>query len=526
MNGIGSKTITAVLVALMVSSLFFTFTSTTTVSAANGVATEWENETALDRPVYLSAYAQIGDVVYVFGGRANASTPDLNLAFTYDLLTGEQNDLPNLPFGVSGASAVLGDDGLIYIFGGRNLTLGALPMKYVQIFDPETNSYARGADMLQGFTIANAALLNDGKIMVIGGNNNSVAYDVVQIYDPDTNTWALGASLPVASYAATTVVRDNMVYYIGGSDILSDFDTVYIYYMQYGYWSLQYISLDRTLAAAKAVSATDGQIYVTGGGTFGTNIGGIDDAGVLNFATTDFVEISSMNTVRKYHIMAESSDGRLFVMGGGSIAGSFSVTKTVESLKIDDAEMTLSASSVGTGRSLGVTIDFDFPFAPYDAYGGYVELIASGGEVVDLGEFYTRGGSVVTFFVDIPQGIDPGVYQLKVYDTYAYFIENYAGDYLRDFSAPVNVTAESSIDEQLQDLQDQVDGLSDQNSDLSDQNANLSEQVEDLTDQLDETQDMVDEKFSATLGMVTMILVIIVLVVAVITLVLSMRKRP
>jgi hypothetical protein len=190
----------------------------------------------------------------------------------------------------------------------------------------------------------------------------------------------------------------------------------------------------------------------------------------------------------------------------------FTTTKSVESLKIDDATMTLSDSSVGTGSSLGITLDLDYSFAEYESYGGYAELVGSGGEVYSLGSFYANGGSVISFEVAIPQNLAPGNYKLKVFEIYTYIDDSYSGDYLNDFSSPIIITAQSSVEDQLQELKDQ--------------NADLQSQVENLTEQLDATQSSVDDKFDGTMGMITMVLVIVVLLVVVIQLVLMMRKKP
>jgi hypothetical protein len=131
MHSTSKKIISLAIMLSLTMGVFFVMISSTGAQAAD-TSVKWQSQTALNRATYLSAYAQIGDVVYVFGGRLNVTTPDLKIAYTYNLLTGAQTNLPDLPLGVSGASALVGDNGLVYIIGGRNITNPTISMTYLR----------------------------------------------------------------------------------------------------------------------------------------------------------------------------------------------------------------------------------------------------------------------------------------------------------------------------------------------------------------------------------------------------------
>jgi len=472
-------------------------------ASATAATPTWQSGTALNHPTYLSAYAQIGDVVYVFGGRTNVSTPDLDIAYSYDLRTGVQSDLPKLPYGVSGASAVVGNDGLIYIIGGRNLTAGWF-MDTVQIYHPADQTYTRGANMLLGETLGNVAIVPTGQIIVMGGMNVTVR-NTVQIYDPASDTWKYGGSMSQASYAAVTMVDGDRILYIGGSDSTNDYKTVYYYSWRYDYWYIEPATLPTTLAAAKGIKAQDGNIYVTGGGTFATSEGGIVKTMYLDTASQTLVGLPDMNTPRKYHIIAESSDHRMFVLGGLlGIGGSVAVTTSVESISLGSMTVAPSASSVGTGDRLDITIATEFSLTSYDGLEGSVRMVDANGTTFDLGSFYSGCNGTLTVEITIPQGASAGTCEIIVYSLVGYRSGFVTGVIGTDHVMTVSVYHQATVQERLTDLQNQNDQL---------------------RDQLTQAENKLDQKMDSGTGLLLLVLVCIVLLVVVLQFILALRKK-
>src|SRR5690349_1235843 len=79
-------------------------------------------------------------------------------------------------------------DGRVLVAGGRaGCCSYALPS--AELFDPATSTWTDAASMPEGL-VGTSALLNDGRVMIMGVPDNDRGL-VVELYDPATNSWAL-----------------------------------------------------------------------------------------------------------------------------------------------------------------------------------------------------------------------------------------------------------------------------------------------------------------------------------------------
>lgn len=116
------------------------------------------------------------------------------------------------PFPVAQAVVLTGNDGLIYIFGGRN---GVAIVDTARAFDPSTDTYTPIASMPVGTRGACGAVLNDGRLAVFGGSDNG-DLDLTQLYDPLTDSWVLGAPQFGGWECAAAVDDAGLVHVVGG----------------------------------------------------------------------------------------------------------------------------------------------------------------------------------------------------------------------------------------------------------------------------------------------------------------------
>ncbi|HTO52104.1 MAG TPA: kelch repeat-containing protein [Myxococcota bacterium] len=189
-----------------------------------------------------------------------------------------------------------GSDGRLYLVGGvgavapREPTVGVIDG--LDIYDPETNSWQKGAPMKRARQSLAAAFGHDGRLYVFGGcacegvfplynpsdpESKRVAkaeaeaqrrmIDVTEVYDPKTDTWSTVASDPTPRMlAAAATGADGKIYVIGGqtqwgSDPLA---LVEVYDPATNRWSLG-PSLRVPRLGHGAVTAADGTIWVIGG---------------------------------------------------------------------------------------------------------------------------------------------------------------------------------------------------------------------------------------------------------------------
>ena len=125
-------------------------------------------------------------------------------------------------------TAVVADK--IYFIGGSLFENHAGPfgLSTVEVYDTQTNTWQRGADMPTPRTNAKAAVVN-GTIYVFGGYNSKDKFlqnwkmaDHVEAYDPLTDTWIQKKEMPVSRFYFGLGVVAGKVYLIGGTTGLGE----------------------------------------------------------------------------------------------------------------------------------------------------------------------------------------------------------------------------------------------------------------------------------------------------------------
>ena len=107
-------------------------------------------------------------------------------------------------------------DGRLLVAGGSqdftaaDGSLASRTLASVEIFDPETGSWAMAAPMLHARALHSATLLRDGRVVVLGGaavTTFPVADAVVtnEIFDPSSGKWTLIAAPPKPIHGGFTV---------------------------------------------------------------------------------------------------------------------------------------------------------------------------------------------------------------------------------------------------------------------------------------------------------------------------------
>jgi len=148
------------------------------------------------------------NMIYSFGGYAGGH---LNIAHRYDVITNAWTSLASMPVASWECTAATAPNGKIYVFGGEN------SMNLLQIYDPVLNTWSTGTPLPVMSRMHSAITANNGKIYVIGGWDGSTALPNNQVYDPVLNSWSTGAPLPnPRNQFGSTLAPDGKIYIIGG----------------------------------------------------------------------------------------------------------------------------------------------------------------------------------------------------------------------------------------------------------------------------------------------------------------------
>jgi hypothetical protein len=160
----------------------------------------------------------------VSGGAALAGT------MLYDPATNSWATGANMATVRYGLAGVLLPDGRVLVAGGTidAQGVGSPPLySSTEIYNPATNSWSAGPDMVTGHAYSTMTVLADGKVLLAGGlfrqaSGTPPAYQDIpsndaEIYDPVANTWTAVAAMHSVRYNhAMTMLHNGKVLVSGG----------------------------------------------------------------------------------------------------------------------------------------------------------------------------------------------------------------------------------------------------------------------------------------------------------------------
>ena len=239
----------------------------------------WSLGPPLPQPIHHIHAAAVGGKLYVIGGEidgASTGRPEVFVANTWvhDPAVGGWVARAPMPTARSGGGkAVI--DGKIYVAGGRPPGGSAF-----EVYDPATDTWERLPDLpTQRNHLAMVAL--NGKIIVAGGRTGPGAMaervDVVEIYDPATRRWTRGAPLPAPRGGITGAAHAGCMFVFGGegerTHVLGLTPNTYAYDPRADRWTTL-PDLPIAVHGLKGTAVIGGRIFLPGGGiTLGGNSG-------------------------------------------------------------------------------------------------------------------------------------------------------------------------------------------------------------------------------------------------------------
>jgi N-acetylneuraminic acid mutarotase len=289
---------------------------------------------------------QIGVVVTDAGG-AVASVP-----LTWQsapAMTGPQ------PF----STAVTGNDGRIYVFGGNSING---PTSAADVFDPASGTWVGLAPMNTQRTHMAGAVDAAGRLYAIGGlqidpaTGATAASSTVEVFDPSVGYWVVAPSLPTAvSGAAAVTGKDGKIYVIGGATATGVTNLVQVYDPSTGTWTYG-PSMPTARVDLAAVSGPGGLIYALGGADNSANPLGTVEVFDPSNAQSPWTTGPSLPTPRYGLGAAVGPDGNIYAIGGST---PFQVFNTVEAYD-PNLRQWHTAEPLGTARAyMGVAVGSD-----------------------------------------------------------------------------------------------------------------------------------------------------------------------
>ena len=249
------------------------------VQVYDPVTSRWSLGPSLPQPIHHTHVAAVGGRIYLLGGEVEGASTGRPERFVSDVwmhdpaVGGWVKRAPMPTARGGGGKAVI--DGKIYVAGGRPPGGHAF-----EVYDPATDRWEKLPDLpTQRNHLAMVAL--NGKIYVAGGRTGPGAMaprvDVVEIYDPKTRRWTRGAPLPAPRGGITGAAYAGCMFVFGGegepNHVLGLTPNTYAYDPRADRWT-QLADLPIAMHGLKGSAVIGGRIFLPGGGiTLGGNSG-------------------------------------------------------------------------------------------------------------------------------------------------------------------------------------------------------------------------------------------------------------
>jgi hypothetical protein len=315
---------------------------------------------------------------YVLNGSSFQSTA---LAELYDPATGSFTVTGNMTTARGSHTATLLNNGKVLFAAGVNGGVGNLAS--AELYDPATGTFTATGSMTTVRFSPTAALLNNGKVLVVGGYDNSTIPNNLfsaELYDPTTGTFTPTGSMTASRVAPTaTLLNNGKVLVAGGENVehLSSnifLDSAELYDPATG----TFTATGKMTTARYGSTATllnNGKVLVAGG--VGA-VGNPASAELYDPATGTFTATGSMTTARNNHTAALLNNGKVLVAGGGigvgtlasaelygPATGTFTTTGTMNAGRYNHTATLLNNSKVLVAAGVDAT---NAPLASAELY--------------------------------------------------------------------------------------------------------------------------------------------------------------
>ena len=222
-------------------------------------------------------------------------------------------------------TATMLGDGRVLVAGGENESVGPMAIQSAEIYNPSSGVWSSAGNMFRPRGKHTATLLQDGRVLVAGGVSDDAAeresFGSSELYDPTTGVWTPTGSMAKPRFGHVAVLLpDGRVLAAGGwilrpgADVASTVGSAELYDPSVGTWSLVGSMAQRRALPATALLA-DGKVLVTGGTLFPEK-GAVATAEIYDPATREWFETVSMSTGRGDTPATLLQDGRVLVAGG------------------------------------------------------------------------------------------------------------------------------------------------------------------------------------------------------------------
>lgn len=202
-----------------------------------------------------------------------------------------------------------------FLFGISSIAIASVRKQTARALSGNATA-VRPLDVSLNFARAghSATMLTDGRILIVGGENQNGFVTEAEIFDPITGSFSISGnlSLPRADHSATRL-PDGRVLIVGGRGNLGSFRTTEIFDPTSGAFT-NGPSLNNARSGHSATALADGRIVFAGGDAAAS-------AEILDLSAGISANAGSLNGPRSMHGAAAMLDGRILFVGGRDADG-------------------------------------------------------------------------------------------------------------------------------------------------------------------------------------------------------------
>jgi hypothetical protein len=227
-----------------------------------------------------------------------------NTAELYDPAADTWSPAASMHFARHHHTATLLEDGRVLVVGGANFAV----VSNSEIYDPSNDTWTEPLPLPGARGFHTATRLQNGKVLVAGGFTL-----VSDLFDPATNSWSsTGALSQIQSGGQATLLKDGRVVILTGSSRPEIYDPLA------GTWSTTGPLFMNTFPTLSALN--DGRALVTGGSVLGSNVYNLAPSTLLWSPDAPLLH------ARSNHVAVRLADGRVLVAGGSPMVSGENAT--------------------------------------------------------------------------------------------------------------------------------------------------------------------------------------------------------
>jgi Galactose oxidase, central domain/Kelch motif len=221
-------------------------------------------------------------------------------------------------------SATLLNNGMVLIAGGSVCTPFCSTLASAELYDPATQTFRATGSLSAPRDHHTATLLNNGLVLIAGGQGGGNSLATAELYDPATGTFTATGDLKVARHQHTaTLLKDGTVLVAGGfSRIGRNLPAFLADTELYNPATKTFTPTGSLITARNEHTATllnNGMVLIVGGGNRAPSY--LASAELYDPATGTFSSAGTQNTARYLHTATLLNNGMVLIAGGAEPNG-------------------------------------------------------------------------------------------------------------------------------------------------------------------------------------------------------------